>query len=221
MRRQGGSEFQHTTFRMRQAQGPRMQMERIAKAFQMRGLPAIFAIAHDRAFKRLGAMHAQLMRAARERAQFQHRRLALRGIHHAIQRDSARALAIRDASYAFAALPAKLGKRQVNAAFQRMGAANHHGPIGFFRIPPAKSRRQSGSRRRRAPQDQNAGCVLVQPMHQARAFFITKAERIQHAIHMPRNPRPALHRQALRLINRNHGRIAVDHHAFKRGCIPV
>jgi hypothetical protein len=58
-------------------------------------------------------------------------------------------------------------------------------------------------------------------MHQARAFFIAEAERIQHAIHMPRNPRPALHRQALGLINRDHGRIAVDHHAFKRGCIPV
>ena len=102
-----------------------------------------------------------------------------------------------------------------------MGAANHHGPIGFLRIPPAKSRGQAGSGGGGAPQDQNARCVLVQPMHQARAFFITKAQRIQHAIHMPRNPRPALHRQALGLVYRDHGGIAVDHHAFKRGCIPV
>jgi hypothetical protein len=67
-------------------------------------------------------MHAQLMRAARERAQFQHRCLTLRGIHHAIKRDSACALAIRDPGHAFAALSAKLGEWQVNAAFQRIRA---------------------------------------------------------------------------------------------------
>jgi hypothetical protein len=49
MRRQGCGEFQHTTFRMRQAQGARMEMQRIAEAFQMRRLPALFAIPHDRA----------------------------------------------------------------------------------------------------------------------------------------------------------------------------
>ena len=34
-------------------------------------------------------------------------------------------------------------------------------------------------------------------------------------------PGPPLHWQALGLVYRDHGGIAVDHHAFKRCCIPV
>jgi len=181
MCRQRRGKFQNAAFRMWQAQCAGMQMQRIAEAFQMCGLTAIFTIAHDRAFQRLGAMHAKLMRAPGEWQQFQHGGLALRRIHHAVKGHGSRAFPIRRRRYAFAALPAKLGEWHIDPPLQRMRPANHDGPIGFLSIPAPERGGEFGSRRSGAPQDQNARCVLVQPMHQARAFFIAKAQRIQHA----------------------------------------
>ena len=77
MGRQGGGQFQRAAFRMGQAQRAGMQMQRAAKAFQMRGLTAILTIAHDRAAQSFRAMHAQLMGAAGQGLQFQHRCLPL------------------------------------------------------------------------------------------------------------------------------------------------
>ena len=135
--------------------------------------------------------------------QFQHGGLALRGIHHAVKGHGTCAFTFHRGCHTFTALPAKLGQWHINPPLQRMRPANHDGPIGFFRIPAPKRGSKFGSRCCRAAQDQNARCVLIQPMHQARAFIIAKAQRIQHAIHMAGNTGAALYRQALGLVDRD------------------
>ena len=52
----------------------------------------------------------------------------------------------------------------------------------------------------RTGHDQNAGSGPVQAMHQAWFLAAAVAERIQHAVHMARQPRAALNRQTLRFV---------------------
>ncbi len=79
-----------------------------------------------------------------------------------------------------------------------------------------------GRCRRAGPRhEQNAGCVLIEPMNQAGRLVGIKAKRLGQAVHMARLPASTLHRKARRLVQRQDMRITPKHAGADHICVSL
>jgi hypothetical protein len=60
--------------------------------------------------------------------------------------------------------------------------------------------REKGGRARSSAEQQDAACVAVQPMREARALLGVEAQRIEQRVEMARRAGAALHREPGRLV---------------------
>ena len=62
-----------------------------------------------------------------------------------------------------------------------------------------------------------AGGLLVEPMHQPRFLALGVAHHLQHLVDMPRGAGTALHREPGRLVQHEHVIVLVKRHGLQRG----
>ena len=96
-----------------------------------------------------------------------------------------------------------------------IGRPGDDGPVGLLHLPAAEG---SGELRRgagRAGEQQHAGGVAVQPVHQARAVRRAEAQRVEQGVQMVGDARAALHRHAVRLVQHQQVVVAMDHQALQ------
>ena len=95
------------------------------------------------------------------------------------------------------------------------GRPRDDGPVGLLHRARAERRGELRRGARRARQQQHARGVAVQPMHQPRPIRRAEAQRIEQAVEMTGDARPALHRHPVRLVQHQHMVVAVDHQALQ------
>lgn len=147
-------------------------------------------------------MHAKLMGASGERSQLQPSQFLPGVVERAVLGDRAGGVLVvaLGRSGALAGGTADTLERQVDAAFGRDGAAGGDGPVGLLHVPATERGGQPRGRAGRAGEDQHAGRVAVQPMHEARPMLRPEAQRIEPRVEMAGNSGATLHRQAMRLV---------------------
>jgi hypothetical protein len=117
-------------------------------------------------------------------------------------------------SSSFAAEAVDAHQVALDAAFHRHRAAGDHGPVGFLHRPPAEGGGELGGDAGGAGHHENAGGVLVQPVHQAGLLALGVAQGGQHHVEMLADPGPALGGQAGRLVQHDQLLIPVQDHPF-------
>ena len=144
---------------------------------------------------------------------------ARRGFDHCVIGDRvARAFIamLRDAHEAlFLAL--LFGEEGRDAPLPRLRHAGDQRPVDLACRARAKCFRQRRRRKARLGDQQAAGGVLVEPVHEARALPVDTrlAQHLQHAVEMARGAGAALHREAHRLVQHHHVGILVQRDGFE------
>jgi hypothetical protein len=197
---------------MRHGDGARVQMQAAREAGQERRLAAVFGVAQDRVADQR-AMGAELVRAPGHRPQRQPRGAVAGAIERGVIGDrAARVLVVlARLHHALAVRAQALGQGRVDAALPDLRPADHDRPIDLARLLAAERLGQFRRRPGASPQYQNARSIAVEAMHQARAFLVPEAQRIEHAVEMMRRAGAALHRQARRLVDHQDRFILVQH----------
>ena len=162
----------------------------------------VFRVADDRMID-VRHVGAQLMRAAGDRLEREPRQQWPGGFHHrVIGHGVAGALlaVARDAHerLVFALLLDEVGR---DAALLHLGNAGDQRPIDLARRARAESLCQSGRRKARLGDQQAAGGILVEPVHQPRPLAVGIAQDLQHAVEMARGAGAALHRKPIGLLS--------------------
>ena len=116
---------------------------------------------------------------------------------------------------ALAAGAADAPQRQVDAAFRRDGPARDDGPVGLLHRAAAERGGELRRGARRAGEQQHAGGVAVQPVHQARPIRRAEAQRVEQRVEVMGDAGAALHRHAVRLVQHQHVVVAIDHQALQ------
>src|ERR1700722_7974287 len=93
--------------------------------------------------------------------------------------------------------------------------AGNERPIDLARRTRAEGLRERRGGKPRLCHEQATGCVLVEPMHEARSFAVAAAYRLEHAAHVARGAGAALHRKPHRLVDYEHVVIFVECDAFE------
>jgi len=109
-----------------------------------------------------------------------------------------------------------LGKRQVDDAAALGRLPGHQGPIDLLGVLGAEGGGERTGRRGAAGQQQHAGGVPVQAVHQARTLPGTEAQGLQHAVEMAGLAAAALHGKARRLVDGQH-RLVLEQHRLAQG----
>ena len=218
---------------------PQLRAPAVAKVF-LTGA-AIFAVARDR-MADLGHMGAQLMGPPGHRHQRHPGGAGTQRVDDGvIGRRPFRALGLihlgrMDGDHLLALAPAPVARRldeaKADRAHLRIGQARDGGPVDLARRAGTERLGQCARDAVGPGQQQNAGRVLVQPVNQLRPVLVAEHQRSGEAVHMPvALPRPALRRQARRLVQRddmvvlpqhrrlNHPRVVTrdTHLALRRG----
>ena len=92
--------------------------------------------------------------------------------------------------------------------------ADHDRPVELLGLAVAEGFGQPLGRLPGAGDQQQAGRVLVEAMDQPRPLLEAEAQGVEHAVDMPLGARAALHREARRLVERDHPVVAMDHQAL-------
>ncbi len=116
---------------------------------------------------------------------------------------------------AFATGATDAAKRQVDAALDRDRPARGHRPVGLLHRAGAERGGQLCRSAWCRRQQQHAGGVAIQPMHQPRPLGRAEAQCIQHSVEVVRDARTALHRHAVRLVQHQHVVVPVDQQALE------
>ena len=154
----------------------------------------------------VSAMRAQLMGAAGHRFQREPGELLRRGLDHGvIGHGMARALlAVAGDAHAGIAFELLLGEKRRDTSLPRLRHAGDQRPVDFARLARAKILGERARRKARLGNEQAAGGILVEPVHEARALSLGVAQNFQHAVEVPHGARAALHRKPHRLVEHQH-----------------
>ena len=98
------------------------------------------------------------------------------------------------------------------------GGPRHAGdqrPVELARLARLEGLAEEGGGRARAGDDQHAGRIAVEPMHELRLAPLPVGEGFQHGVDMARHARSALHGEAGRLVQHDHLRILVQDGGFE------
>ena len=162
---------------------------------------------------------AQLVRAAGHRLERHPGERCARGLHHRVIGDRvARALLamLRDA-HERVLLAFFLGEKRRDAALARLRHAGGQRPVDLARRARAEGLRERRRGKARLGDQQAAGRVLVEAMHEARLLPVRAgpAQYLQHAVEMARRAGAALHRKAHRLVEHQHVGVFVQCDRFQ------
>ncbi len=157
------------------------------------------------------AMHAQLVGAPRQRHQFQPSGLFIHFVNHAVQRHGGLAVLFIDAHGFAAEFPRRFQQFGGDPPLFDFRRSEHQSPVNLFGFARTESVGQLGGRGGRAPQNQNAAGVLVQPVNQTGIFILVETQCRQHPVQMPRHPRSALNGQPRGFVQNQNVVILVNH----------
>ena len=101
----------------------------------------------------------------------------------------------------------------LDAALDRHRAPRGDGPIDLLHRAAAEGAGELGGHARSAGDDQDAGGILVQPVHQPR-LVLAVAQAFQHHVEMLADAGPALGGQAGRLVQHDDVIVAPQHHGL-------
>ncbi len=157
------------------------------------------------------------MRPPGQRREFQPGRAPSRRIERTELGDRVRGVRLVAAGErdALAARAGALGERRVDPTLARPRHAHGHRPIGLLGVARAERRGEPARSPGRAREQQHAGGVAVEPVHQPRPLVRPEAQRIEQRIEALHDPGPALHRQAERLVEHEHAGVTVEHQALE------
>ena len=97
------------------------------------------------------------------------------------------------------------------------GGAGDQRKIGFLHVAVGEGRGQAPRGGTPARQQQQAGRVLVDPVHKPHPVRIIPGKRLQHAVDMAGRAGPALHGKTAGFVNGDPVRILGNHHGVKFG----
>ncbi len=201
--------------RMRNHDPARQQMQPVLQAARQRPvlLVEIFGIADDRMADMIH-VRAQLMRAPGHRLQRHPGELVRRRLHHRIigHRVARALVAMRGDAHDRIVLALLLGEIGRDAALLRLGHADHQRPIDLARRAVAECAGQMGRGKARLGDQQAAGGLAVDPVHQPRLLPLGVAHHLQHLVDMARHAGAALHGEARRLVEDEHVVILIERH---------
>ncbi len=99
----------------------------------------------------------------------------------------------------------------------RLRHAGDQRPVDLARRARAEGLGERGGGKARLGDQQAAGGVLVEPVHQARALAVGVAQHVEHAVEMARGAGAALHREPHRLVEHQHVGVLVQRDRFEEG----
>ena len=102
------------------------------------------------------------------------------------------------------------GERCVDPPLRRLRHTDDERPIEFLQLPTAKEGGELSRRCRVAGEQENAAGVAVEPVDETGRLRRVEAERVEHRVEVTGDAAAALHRQAGRLVERDHVAVAVD-----------
>ena len=109
-------------------------------------------------------------------------------------------------------------ERQVDAAFVRVRPAFDHRPVGLADPAALEQPAEIGQRLAVAAEHQAAGGVAVEPVGQRRRARQAEAQRVEIVLQALAALRPAMDREAGRLVDHQHQAVAIEqasHHLFR------
>ena len=206
-----GGDVQLATAGLADDEAARMQMHLAADAAgKKRVLPAIFAIAQDRVADR-GQMDAQLVGPARQRLQFEPCGLVARPLDHAVACLGGLA-ALHVDMHLLAAGARLLGERGVDQTHVLLRHADHQRPVDLLGAAAREALGKCRRAARCARDQQHAAGILVEPVDEARAGFVTLHEGIEQPVDMAVGLAAPLGGEAGRLVEDDRGLGLLDHH---------
>ena len=118
-----------------------------------------------------------------------------------------------------------LGEEGRDAALRHLGHAGDQRPIDFARRARAEGFCQSRRRKPRLGDEEAAGGILIEPVHQPRPLAVRVAQDFQHAVEVARGAGAALHRKPHRLVEHQDVGVFVERDRFQEfarlliGCV--
>jgi hypothetical protein len=106
-------------------------------------------------------------------------------------------------------------QRDFDAPRYRHRAAGEDGPVNLLDRAGAEGLGETGGDAGRACEENDAGGVAIEAMHEAGAMVAAEAQGIEHAIEMLRDSRAALRGQAGGLVEYKHLLVAINHQLFE------
>ena len=104
---------------------------------------------------------------------------------------------------------------QVDAAFDRDGAAGDDGPVGLLDVAASEQGGELAGGAGGAGEQQDAGGVAVEAVDQAGAVFGAEAQRVQHGVEVAGDAGAALDRQAIGLVEDQDVVVLVDYRVLQ------
>ncbi len=162
-------------------------------------------------------VRAQLVGAAGHRLEREPGHLTRGGVDHGVigHRVARPLFAVARHAHERVVLAFLLGEERRDAALARLRHARDQRPVDFSRRPRAEGLGQRGGRKPRLRNQEAAGGVLVEPVHQARALTVRIPQRLEHPVEMTRRARAALHRKPHGLVEHQHVGIFVERDGFE------
>src|SRR5690606_11225721 len=199
---------------------PRVEVQLAAdRAGQERLLPAIFAVADDRMADG-EHVDAKLVGAPGQRLEQDEGGAVAGAVDHAVAGARAHSRFLIDMRL-LAARARLLGERQVDLSLLDRRHADDDRPVELARGAAGEGAREEGRRARRAGDEERARRVLVEPVDQLRARLAWLDQPVEQPVEMVPRLRPALRREAGRLVEHEGGGIGVDHERSHEGDLVV
>src|SRR6516165_6908845 len=108
-----------------------------------------------------------------------------------------------------------LGQEGGDAALARLRHAGYQRPVDLARRARAEGFGERGRGEPRFRDQETAGGVLIEPMHEPRALPARVPHYLEHAVDMPRGAGAALHRKAHRFVEHQHISVLVKRDRFE------
>ncbi len=109
-----------------------------------------------------------------------------------------------------AALLVEFAERNIDAALLAVWAALDHCPIGLADLALLEQLAEQRERLAVAAEHQAAGGVAVEPVRQRRRARQAEAQRVEIVLQARPALRPAMHREAGRLVDHQHQPVAIE-----------
>jgi hypothetical protein len=158
------------------------------------------------------------MGAAGDRLERQPGKQRPRGLHHrVISHGMHRTLfaVLRNTHEGFV-LALFLGEKSRDAALLHLGHTGDQRPVDFTRRARTEGFGERGGGEAGLGDEQAAGSVLVEPVHQPRPLAVRITHHLQHAVEMTRGAGAALHREPHRLVEHKHVVVFVERDRFEK-----
>ena len=122
---------------------------------------------------------------------------------------------LRDAHERFI-LVLLLGEKRRDASLLHLWHPGNQRPVDFARRARAEGFGERRRRKARLGDEQAAGGIFVEPVHQPRPLTLRVAHHPQHAVEMARGAGAALHREPHRLVEHQHVGVFIERDGLEK-----